>query len=559
MRSQFVKKLELGCQSWNEWRNQSPDTVIDLSRAVLTGMNLSGYNLSKCWFVATDFIDTNLENADLSNADCRRARFIAANLKRTKFDFAVLDGADFLTAVVSQTSLKGLDLTSINLTSFDLKNTCLDKTNLQAVDLSGFNLSGSSLKQANLTSAKLMGVNLSKADLTGAVLEKTCFDKANLKTCKLANVKAMSASFIKVQASQANFIGADLRNSDFTSANLDGADLSQSLLAGVNTKLWTIKKIHCKSCSWDQKGKEFDRFKRGNFERLYGDRLSLTIVYPNCIQLQELTTLPFLIEHLAATKWGCLIQLQSITHLPGKSKVILSVTETGEFDPSELLNSLQLEIEQLQVAQMELRHNLKLQKDLKASLSSLKEQYWPRMLELAAEHQAHQQRQLTVLFMDLKGFSKWSESEMSGRLELFRGLLKPVLNRWQAVYPNMEGDSLRATFYNSSIAVECALMIQRVLTAAGFHLRIGIDVGPVQISHNDVTGISDLGGTALNFAARLETLAEPGDVLVTERVRHFARTIASKVFFKSQTVTLNKAVGDLDVGDEICCYRVIEN
>ncbi len=559
MKSKIVKKLEEGRHSWNLWRQAQASEFPDLSRAVLTGMNLSGYNLTGCRFIATDFIDANLEDADLTGSDCRRARFIAASLKGTNFDSAELEGADFLTAVVSRIGLSGLDLRNVNLTSFDLRNACLDRANLQGVDLSGFDLSGSSLKGTLLSGANLRNCNISNVDFNGANLENASLEKSNLRASDLTNVKAMSACFTQVNASNSLFIGADLRNCDLTSGDFNGSDFTNSLLAGIHTKLWSIKKIKCKSCSWDQKGKELDKFKRGDFERLYGDRPTFSIFYPNCIQPQELVTLPFLIEHLAASKWGCFIQLQSLLHLPGKTEVTLSIEGTGSFEPSELLTALQQEAEQLQLAQLELRNNRKLQAELKTSLSSLKEKFWPRMLELAAEQQANQQRYLTVMFMDLKDFSKWPEAEMASRLELFRGLLKPVLNRWQAVFPNMEGDSLRVTFHHSTIAVHCALMIQKVLTAAGFHLRIGMDMGPLQVRHNDVTGVSDLGGAALNFAARLENLAKPGEVLVTERVRHFARELSKDLSFRTHKLILNKAVGDLELGSEITCYRVIEN
>jgi len=557
MKTQYFDQLKQGALAWNQWRADNPDLQIDLSRSKLTSMDLSGFDLSGCRLVAADFIDANLQNANLSGADCRRARFIAARLKGTKLDHAVLEGADFLTAVVANISMVGLDLRSINLTSFDLKHACLNGVNLQGVDLSGFNLLGSQLKNAQMANARLVGCNLSGTDFSGSDLSNAQFDKSNLKNAHLLKVTACSASFQSVNAENANFAEADLRLVNFTQAKLDNAILNDTLLSGIQTQRWSIKKIQCNSCSWDQKGKEFERFNKGNFERLYGDSLTLSISYPNCIQLAELATLPFLVEHLTASQWGCHIQLESILHLPGHSEVSLAITDTGDFEPSELLTALKQEIEQLHLAQLELRGDRKLNQDLKAALSNLKEQFWPRMLELAAEHQANQQRQLTVLFMDLKDFSKWSDVEMSSRLELFRGLLKPILTRWQAVYPNMEGDSLRAAFYNPSLAVQCGLMIQKVLTAAGFHLRVGMDMGPVQISHNDVTGIADLGGNALNFAARLETLAQPGEVLLTERVRHFSAALESTVQFVSRKVTLNKAVGELEAGTLINCYQAV--
>jgi len=559
MKTEYLEKLKSGKKSWNAFRAKvASDKNIDFSREALNGLNLSGYNLSHCNFVGANLIDTNLSYANFSHSDCRNCRFIAANLKQANFDWAKLDGAEFLTATVAGISLVGNDLRSLDLELFDLRHANLNETNLSGKNMTNFDCNSASLIGANLSGALLDKGNFSGVDFTGANLKRTSLVKANLQNSGFTAIVARGADFSSANLTKSNLSGADLRSCNFNETLLDGSELSGCKFSAAKVKHWSIKKAKCKDCSWDENGKEFISFKKGEFERLYGARKTITLKYPDGIRAQEISTLPFLIEHLIASQWGCSILLQSMQHFPGVTEVILSIDDMGDFEPTELANNLQQEAEQLQLAQFELRDNLTLQHDLKMTFSSVKEKFWPRMLELAAEHQAAQNRHLTVLFMDLKDFSQWPEAEMANRLELFRGLLKPILNRWQASYPNMEGDSLRVTFHNAAVGVKCALMIQNVLIAAGFNLRIGMDLGPVFVSQNAVTGIADLGGTALNFAARLEKTAEPGHVLVSERVKHFSRSLLDQYEFIKRDVLLQKAVGTFKAGTQVTCFQVEE-
>ncbi|RYZ97107.1 MAG: adenylate/guanylate cyclase domain-containing protein, partial [Moraxellaceae bacterium] len=192
---------------------------------------------------------------------------------------------------------------------------------------------------------------------------------------------------------------------------------------------------------------------------------------------------------------------------------------------------------------------------LKEKIASIREEFWPRLLELAADHEKDQVRNLTVLFMDLKGFSKWSDDELSEKLSLFRGLVKPILNKWSADHPNMEGDSLRVTFKNVSAGLSCACMMRNVLTAAGFELRIGVELGEVSVIHNEITDVLDLEGVAVSMAARLEAAAGTGEVLVSHKIRHYAER--SDLFkFTPRRVPLKKGIGSLEQGEHVECFAV---
>ncbi len=95
------------------------------------------------------------------------------------------------------------------------------------------------------------------------------------------------------------------------------------------------------------------------------------------------------------------------------------------------------------------------------------------------------------------------------------------------------GDGVKAGFASASDAVAAAVSIQRAVIAYGlrgdavavFQVRIGISVGEITI---DEAG--DHHGVAVVEAARLEALARPGDILVTEMVRMLGQRRANVEF-----------------------------
>ena len=81
----LVKRLqEGGIDSWNQWREQVPDAVLDLTGATFTGANLAGANLRQAY----------LGGADLRGADLRGAYLTKARLDRADLKGAHLEGVD---------------------------------------------------------------------------------------------------------------------------------------------------------------------------------------------------------------------------------------------------------------------------------------------------------------------------------------------------------------------------------------------------------------------------------------------------------------------------------
>ncbi len=121
-----------------------------------------------------------------------------------------------------------------------------------------------------------------------------------------------------------------------------------------------------------------------------------------------------------------------------------------------------------------------------------------------------------ALAADIANFSgrvSVSETRAFGHLSTILKIGREELERHEGDLIGMPGDGLFALFESAVDAVQCALSIQERLSSetnlGGMRLRIGIHVG-------DVLFEGDLPfGETLNIAARLESLADPGGILVS--------------------------------------------
>jgi class 3 adenylate cyclase/alpha-beta hydrolase superfamily lysophospholipase len=74
------------------------------------------------------------------------------------------------------------------------------------------------------------------------------------------------------------------------------------------------------------------------------------------------------------------------------------------------------------------------------------------------------------------------------------------------------GDGVLATFDGPGRSVRCAQAISDGAQALGIELRAGVHTGEVELRADDIAGIG------VNIAARIEALAQPGEVLVSRTV-----------------------------------------
>ena len=138
--------------------------------------------------------------------------------------------------------------------------------------------------------------------------------------------------------------------------------------------------------------------------------------------------------------------------------------------------------------------------------------------------ETYTRRICAVLLCDVAGYSTLvaADDERTARaVEQLQRLLREIVTDAQGCAEPRAGDALFASFDSVVAAVQAALTIHRRIAAEEFaghrlHVRIGIHFGDVL-----VRGGASLGegvGDTINIAARLESLARPGTVCVSEGV-----------------------------------------
>jgi adenylate cyclase len=140
-----------------------------------------------------------------------------------------------------------------------------------------------------------------------------------------------------------------------------------------------------------------------------------------------------------------------------------------------------------------------------------------------AEERA-QRRLAAILAADVVGYSRLMEADEAGTLATLKGrrrdILQPLLAKHRGRVVKVMGDGLLAEFASAVNAVQCAVDLQKGMAAANdgqpadrhVVLRIGVNLGDVMVEGGD------LYGDGVNIAARLEGLADPGSVLVSQTV-----------------------------------------
>jgi len=134
-------------------------------------------------------------------------------------------------------------------------------------------------------------------------------------------------------------------------------------------------------------------------------------------------------------------------------------------------------------------------------------------------------RLAAVLLADVVGYSRLmsidEENTHVALADYAKDVIEPKVAARGGRLIRNKGDSFLAEFDSAMSAVRCGLDVQDVLADHNaalpadrrIQLRIGINTGDVIVDEHDIYGNS------VNIAARLEGLAEPGEIYVTRGVR----------------------------------------
>src|SRR5213593_3190837 len=145
-----------------------------------------------------------------------------------------------------------------------------------------------------------------------------------------------------------------------------------------------------------------------------------------------------------------------------------------------------------------------------------------------AEERA-QRRLAAILAADIVGYGRLMERDEAGTLTALKArhkdVVQPLVAKHQGRIFKVMGDGVLAEFGSAVNAVSCAMDLQVAMDVANrdipedrrIVLRVGINLGDVMVEGND------LYGDGVNIAARLEALAEPGSVYLSQTVHSHVR------------------------------------
>ena len=135
-----------------------------------------------------------------------------------------------------------------------------------------------------------------------------------------------------------------------------------------------------------------------------------------------------------------------------------------------------------------------------------------------------QRRLAAILAADVVGYTRLMGEDEAGTLErlksLRRELVQPHITTRGGRIVKLMGDGLLAEFPSVVEAVRCAVEIQQGMAGREanapddrqIRLRIGVNLGDIIVEGSDIYG------DGVNVAARLEGLAEPGQICISGKV-----------------------------------------
>jgi formylglycine-generating enzyme required for sulfatase activity/class 3 adenylate cyclase len=140
-------------------------------------------------------------------------------------------------------------------------------------------------------------------------------------------------------------------------------------------------------------------------------------------------------------------------------------------------------------------------------------------------------RKLAAIIMgDIAGYSRLMGADERGthaRVQrLLRELIEPTIVEHRGKMARVRGDGFLAMFDSPVEAVRCAIVIQQSMVGRNLEVpndqwirfRIGVNLGDVIVESDDIYG------DGVNVAARLEQLAEPGNIYISggvyEQIRY---------------------------------------
>ena len=127
-----------------------------------------------------------------------------------------------------------------------------------------------------------------------------------------------------------------------------------------------------------------------------------------------------------------------------------------------------------------------------------------------------QRRLCAIIAADVVGYTRLVESDTDGTVAAWKSardeIITPTVSRHSGGIVKLTGDGFLAEFPTIQQAVACALEMQKQLEPGLLDFRMGINMGDI------VDDGADIHGEGVNIAARIEALAQPGGICISNMV-----------------------------------------
>jgi adenylate cyclase len=141
----------------------------------------------------------------------------------------------------------------------------------------------------------------------------------------------------------------------------------------------------------------------------------------------------------------------------------------------------------------------------------------------AEDEETEQRKLVAIMFTDIVGFTALAQADEVQSLQVLERhnrLLKPLFPKYRGREVKAIGDSFLVEFDSALDALKCGIEIQKVLHDYNIStqehwrikLRIGIHLGDIVRRGNDIFG------DTVNIASRIEPLADPEGICVSQQV-----------------------------------------
>lgn len=130
-------------------------------------------------------------------------------------------------------------------------------------------------------------------------------------------------------------------------------------------------------------------------------------------------------------------------------------------------------------------------------------------------------RQLAaIMFTDIEGYTSLMNRDEEEGIELrikHRKAFESTTEAYHGTVVQYFGDGTLSIFKSTVEAIDCAIELQKVYLDLDIPVRIGIHVGDIVLSNDDIIG------DAVNVASRIESGAIPGSILISDKVHDQVR------------------------------------